>query len=99
MPLVNFVNMHRKINVTRSMLTPKRITELRYWLKGAQNVIPEIPRNVAESEGMASRQMGSDGWFVFNTDVDVKWITFHLQNAMGEKAQIVINRKSNGISG
>lgn len=97
MPTVQYVNMLTKETVTRSMLTPKRITELRHWLKGAQGAIKEIPRQIAESEQSADRSIYSDGWFVANTDVDVKWIKFNLENRVGEKAHIVIDRRTNAI--
>ena len=98
MPTVQYVNEYRQVRVTRDMPTPKRITELRHWLKGAQSAIPQIPRQIAESEGMANNQIGSDGWFVFITDVDVKWIKFTLQNRLQEKAHIVINRQSSAFA-
>jgi hypothetical protein len=94
MPTVQYVNQFRKQNVTREMLTPKRITELRYWLKGAQAVIKEIPRMIAESEASADWSIGTDGWFVATSDVDIKWVKFTLENRIGEKAHIVIHRQS-----
>lgn len=99
MPRVQYTNMFRKpvVSVTATMPTPKRMTELRYWLKGAQTALKEIPRTIAESDSMADQSIGNDGWFVFNTDVDAKWITFHLQNKIGEKASIVIDRKFNNM--
>jgi len=92
MPTVQYMNAHRKHQVTRNIPTPKRITELRYWLKEVQKAIPEVPKQIAESEGMASHQIGSDGWFVCNVDADLKWIKFNLENRVGEKAHIVIRR-------
>lgn len=97
MPTVQYVNMHRKVSETRNMPTPKRITELRYWLKGAQAAIPNIPRQIAESEASANNGIFGDGWFVSNTDVDIKWIKFNLENRLGEKAHIVINRQTNAM--
>jgi hypothetical protein len=94
MPTVQYVIQFRKQNITKEMLTPKRITELRYWLKGAQAVIKEIPRMIAESEQSADRSIGTDGWFVATSDADVKWVKFSLENRLGEKAHIVIHRQS-----
>lgn len=99
MPRVQFTNTMRNISVTKGMVTPKRMGELRFWLKGAQAVIKEIPRQIAESEGMADRSIGSDGWFVVNTDVDAKWIKFNLENRIGEKAVILIDRKFQSMGG
>lgn len=96
MPRANFVCQYYKINRSSSFPTPKRITELRYWLKAVQNVIKEIPRQIAESEASAERAIGNDGWFVAHTDVDQKWIRFDLEDRVGIKAQIVIDR-STGI--
>lgn len=95
MPIAQYQNVFKKPpqHVTRNIPNPKRITELKYWLKMCQQWIPEIPRQIAESEMSANRQMGSDGWFVSNTDVDIKWIKFNLENKLGEKATIVIDRR------
>lgn len=97
MPRVQFQIPTEKVSITKDMPTPKRITELRYWLKGAQGVIPNIPRVIAESEESADRSIGGDGWFVATTDVDVKWVKFSLENRIGQKAYIVIDRKSNPL--
>lgn len=92
MPIVQYINMFRKERVSRSMRTPKRITELRYWLKEAQKTVCEIPQQIAESEAMVNHSYGHDGWFVARTEVDIKWIRFDIENVIGEKAQIVIDR-------
>lgn len=99
MPRVQYTNQFRRpmVSVTATMPTPKRMTELRFWLKGAQAALKEIPRVIAESEGMSDRSIGNDGWFVFNSDADAKWVVFHLQNRIGEKASIVIDRKFNNM--
>lgn len=93
MPTVNFVNQLRGVSIVRGMPTPKRMSEIRYWLKGAQAAVPQIPRTIAESEGMSVHTEGHDGWFVATSSVDVKWIKFDLENRFGEKAQIIIRRK------
>lgn len=99
MPRVQYTNKAQNISVTKDLVTPKRMSELRYWLKGAQSQIPHIPWKIAESEISADRSMGSDGWFVATTDVDEKWIRFDLENRFGNKAQIVIDRKYNAMKG
>lgn len=99
MPRVQFVNQHRQLSVTVGMPTPKRMTELRFWLKAAQTHIRHIPRQIAESETSADRSIGSDGWFVSNADADAKWIRFTLENRIGEKAHIVIDRKYDAMGG
>ena len=91
--------MFRKQDVIRNMPTPKRMTELRYWLKGAQTAIKEIPRTIAESSGMVGMHDGHDGWFVHTSDVDKDYIRFNLENRFGEKAQIVIKRRAGGSLG
>lgn len=96
MPKVQYVNMIRKIDKSASFPTPKRITELRYWLKACQVALSDIPRNIAESEESADRSLSPDlSWFVANSDIDAKWIKFNLENRLGEKAHIVIDRKFN----
>jgi len=97
MPRVQYVNMMRGINETRTMPTPKRIGEMRYWLKGAIRLFKDCPKNIAESEGMADNSIGSDGWFVASSDADAKWVRFDLENRLGEKAQIVIDRTFKGL--
>lgn len=99
MPRVQYVNVARGINVTRSFPTPKRMGELRYWLKAAQIALAEIPRNIAESEASADRTLGGDGWFVANSDADAKWIKFNLLDRWGNKADIVIDRKFQNLGG
>ena len=97
MPTVQYVNKFRKETITKNIPTPKRITELRFWLKECQKWIPQIPRPIAESEQSADNTIGSDGWFVATFDVSVRWIKFSLENRIGEKAHIVIDRQSNPL--
>lgn len=99
MPRAQFVMQSLGINVTRSFPTPKRMGELRYWLKAVQNHIKEVPRHIAESEISADRSIGSDGWFVSNADADAKWIKFNLENKLGQRADIVIDRKFQNLGG
>ena len=99
MPRAQFVHQAMGINVTRSFPTPKRMGELRFWLKAAQLAIAQIPRNIAESQVSADRQIGSDGWFVSNSDADAKWIKFNLEDRFGNKADIVIDRKFQNMGG
>ena len=99
MPRVQFVHQSRGITITRSFPTPKRMGEMRYWLKAAQGAIKEIPRNVAESQLSADRTIGMDGWFVSNMDADAKWIKFNLENRFGDRADIVIDRKFQSLGG
>lgn len=97
MPRAQFVNTRRGINVSAAFPTPKRMTELRFWLKSVKAHIKEVPKNIAESEGMADRTLTEDGWFVATSDADEKWIRFNLENRFGETAQIVIDRKYNNM--
>lgn len=99
MPRAQFVYQAIGVNVTRSFPTPKRMGELRYWLKAAQTAIAHIPRNIAESEASAERSIGNDGWFVANADADAKWVRFNLEDRFGNKAQIVIDRKFQNMGG
>lgn len=89
MPRVQFVNQAKGISVTRDMPTPKRMSEIRYWLKEAQKWLPSIPKKIAESPNMIAH---IDDWWVSSSSVDVKWIKFELENRIGERAQIVIDR-------
>jgi hypothetical protein len=91
MPTVQYVNLIRGVDITATMPTPKRITELAQWLKHAQLAIKEIPRPIAEAQSMALSAW-SDGWYVLNTDITEKWIKFNIENKFSEKAHIVIDR-------
>lgn len=97
MPTVQYTNLLANISRTSSMPTPKRITELRHWLRGAQTAIREIPRNIAEAQSMAIMGVGHDGWYVQNSDVSQKWIKFNIENRFGERAHIVIDRTPRGL--
>lgn len=97
MPRLQFTQMSKGINKLASFPTPKRMNELRFWLKAAQQWCKEIPRQIGESEPQADRLMGSDGWYVFNSDADAKWIKFELRNRYDDKAQIVIDRKASNM--
>lgn len=95
MPVAQYVNVFEKRHITKNILTPKRITELKYWLKECQKTIKEMPQVIAESEGMVDHTLPVDkSWFVATYDVDVKWIKFNLENRLGEKAHVVIDRST-----
>jgi len=83
MATVQFRNELRKINITKVMRTPKKITALTQWLKEARKAISEIPD-----------EYDVEGWFVMSQDVSINFIRFDLQNRIGEKAYIVIDRKA-----
>lgn len=90
--IVQYFNVHRNQRVTRNLHTPKRMTEIKYWIKEVQKTIKECPKYIAPSLEEADNSTGSDGWFVMYEDVTIKWIKLEIHNKFGEKAHIVISR-------
>lgn len=98
MPTVEYSNLIRKIKVSRGMITPKKIQDLSKWLKQAQISVKEIPRNIASCATVVDRSISPDmSWFVSDEEVSVKYIRFDIENLLGEKAHIVINRSTNSM--
>lgn len=81
MPLAQyrFPTANPPIEVTRRMGAPK-IATTKAWYKAARAVIPQVP-NLKETD-----------WEIFSEEVTLGWVRFNLQNSVGEKAYLVIDR-------
>lgn len=89
MPTVEFNFPSEKIRVNRSMLTPKKFTDLNHWYKSARKAIPSIPKlSEPTPDGILWR-------YISDPDVSLDWIRFDIENTMGQRAHVVINRRDN----
>ena len=102
MPWVQYVDETKGINEQAGMATPRRITELRWWLKTAQLSLRAIPKFIAESEWQTAQLPNQDSdplWYVETTDVSERWVKFTLRNRWGVRSHIVIDRKKDRFTG
>lgn len=83
MPVVQFVRADLGVRVTKSMRTPKRITDINAWFKTARKAIQELDDVMNQVE---------HGWYIFTHDVDIRWVKFDLRNRRDERAYVVIDR-------
>lgn len=84
MPIANYVYPGGKINIVRSIRTPKRITELKYWVKEVRKAIPECPKFFD----------GDTVWTVFREEISIDKVYLEFRNRIGEKSYLIIDRKS-----
>jgi hypothetical protein len=91
MAQVQYVGPLGEPNVTRTLQAPKKMYELAHWYKAARKRIPQIP----EVEGATYHQRS--GFALVNTTYDLKWITFELEDLVGNRAKIVINRQASAL--
>lgn len=92
MPQVQFSYPAKKIQATRGMPTPKRMSELRYWYKDARKAIPAIPEinGPSDRDGRMWREQSVP-------EVSDSFIRWTLENDKGERAYVVIARKAPSI--
>lgn len=91
MPQVQFSYPAKKLQATRGMPTPKRMSELKYWYKDARKAIPAIPEmGVPDADGRMWREQS-------NVEVSDAFIRWTLENDRGERAYVVIARKAPSI--
>lgn len=88
MPVAQYVFKVHNITVTRNMRTPIKITSLEHWFREARKSIGDLPNAYDPATGW---RLAAD------PDVSIKWIRFDLENTLGEKAQLVIDRTRNLI--
>ena len=68
-------------------------TMIRGWYNYAQRAIPQIP-NIPEQMGKGRSNSPEKDWFLVDTIVSDKWITFMLQReSTGERGTVTILRK------
>lgn len=83
MPLVQFRNQPKAIDITRKMFAPKKAS-IEAWFKEARKIIPQIP-NPKDSDWQVSN-------FDHAVSEDGRWIKFEMFNSVGERCHIVIDR-------
>jgi hypothetical protein len=100
-PTVQFVNQaaNPPVHLTRSFPTPKRVGDLGAWYRACQKAVPQIPQvtdyNICRT---LSPGPGSTSWSVLHHDVTTDYIKWELRNTRGEKAQIVVARRTNSMT-
>lgn len=83
MPTVQYV--YSGEIMTRQMPTPKSISKVYSWFKGARKVIPSIPVATIDV-------FGDNEWMIEHHETDVKWVKFELLSKRSERAVLVILR-------
>lgn len=70
------------IPISRKFGAPKKVTEMSAWFKAARKVIPEIP------------DPKNSDWIIYHEEAsrDAKHIHFEMQNTVGERCSIIIDR-------
>lgn len=76
-----FRNETQNISITRRMGAPKTAT-LQAWFKEIRKHIPQVP------------DPKKTDWLIFHQHADLKWIKFEMQNSVGERCYIVVNRQT-----
>jgi hypothetical protein len=64
------------------MSVPRKFQDLDHWFKEARKAIPEIP-NIERTD-----------WQVFDTIVTQVYVIYELQDSVGNKAAVVIERRA-----
>lgn len=84
MPIVQFRNDPKQINITKRMFAPKKAGVLGAWFKEARTVCPQIP-NPKDSD-----------WTIASEEASLTYVKFELRNSIGEKCHVVIDRTAPG---
>lgn len=86
MPTVQYANKHEDTRLTQPMKTPKRITVMEAWFKGARKVLPQIP------------PVNTGEWRIEHEEATLEWVRFDLRSREGRKANVVIFRAKTGLN-
>jgi hypothetical protein len=81
MAAVQFRNQKANIEVSKTMTTPKKQT-LEAWFKDIRKIIPQVPNPKTTD------------WQIHHQEATIKWITFEMQNSVGERCVVVVDRQS-----
>lgn len=84
MGVVQFKYPSQEIDITKPVPTPKRQT-LEAWFKDIRRIIPQVP-NPKDTD-----------WQIHNQHATVTHITFELQNSIGERCVIVVDRTKSAL--
>lgn len=79
MALAQFRNEVKGIEITKNLGAPKTAT-LQAWFREIRKVIPEVP------------DPRKTDWLIYHQDADLRWIRFEMQNSVGERCYIVVDR-------
>lgn len=79
MALAQFRDEVKGINISKSLGAPKTAT-LEAWFKEIRKVIPEVP-NPKKTD-----------WLIYHQEASLQWIKFEMQNSIGERCYIVVDR-------
>lgn len=85
MAIVQFKDEINKVEITRRMSAPKKVTRLEHWYKEARRIIPQIP------------DIQMPGMEVINTQCTFKWITWEVKDPKGHRSYVVINRRADSL--
>jgi hypothetical protein len=84
MATVQFRNDPKGIDITKRMGAPKKAT-MKAWFQESRKLIPQIP------------SPRDTDWFIYHEEATVKWIKYELQNSVGERCYVVIDRTTPGF--
>lgn len=76
MALVLFRDEINKVEISKKMFPPKKVTSLEHWFKQACKTITQIPADHS----------------TINTQCNSRWITWELTSPKGERSYVVIDR-------
>lgn len=79
MAAVQYRNQVQGLEINKSMPTPKRQT-LEAWFKDIRKIIPEVPNP------------GATDWQIHHQHATTQWITFEMQNSIGERCVVIVDR-------
>jgi len=86
MAVVQFRNQAANIEVNKSMPTPKKQT-LEAWFKDIRKIIPQVP-NPKDTD-----------WQIHHQHATIQWITFEMQNSIGERCVVIVDRTKSQFGG
>lgn len=84
MAVVQFKYPTKEINVVKTINTP-RVQTLEAWFKDIRKIIPQVP-NPKDTD-----------WQIHNQHATVSHITYELQNSIGERCVIVVDRTRSSL--
>ena len=80
MAAVQFRNQVSNLEINKTMPTPKKLTSLEAWFKDIRKIIPQVP-NPKDTD-----------WQIMHQHATLQWITFEMQNSIGERCVVVVDR-------
>lgn len=87
MPRFVYQDVMRDINLSNiPFSSPKKIQDEDRWFNACRKVKPSIPR-----------ADGTDGWYRTSCDITETFIKFTLENKIGERSYLVIDRKYDAV--